>query len=188
MKALLSALFLFFTLTAFAQAPSDTASKIEWTPQYKLVWADFRQAPDSTNPFDAHTFWNIAYSCQYINNVLSIDMHCTFDRTQSMVKKGKKTDYLLSHEQGHFDIAEIFRRRFCKILQDTILYSKNLQTTIQGIFDRIFKETDNMQNLYDKETNHSKIVLKQEEWKKKIASDLNGSSQYSASILKLTLH
>ena len=90
-----------------------------------------------------------------------------------------KTDYILSHEQGHFDIAEIFARKLNKKMSEYRFDKKTYQKDLNKIYHDILDEKEKMQNDYDKETNHSINKEKQAEWLKKIAKMLEEYKDYA---------
>ncbi len=47
-----------------------------------------------------------------------------FDRQRSWVKNEAKLDYVLRHEQGHFDIFEVYTRKIRKALSEKKLIKK----------------------------------------------------------------
>ena len=89
-----------------------------------------------------------------------------FSRTRSWGLH--KTDYILSHEQGHFDIAEIFARKLHKKMSEYRFDKRTCNKKLGEIYDEIVEEKSEMQNDYDKETRHSINKEKQAQWLKKI--------------------
>ena len=90
-----------------------------------------------------------------------------------------KTDYILSHEQGHFDLAELFARKLHKEMSNYTFNKKSFQKDLKKIYDSIMKERESTQNQYDKETNHSINKEKQAEWLKKISRMLEELKDYA---------
>ena len=66
-----------------------------------------------------------------------------------------KTDYILSHEQGHFDITEIFARQLNKRMSEYIFNKNTYQQDLQKIYNDIQREKETLQNQYDNETDYS---------------------------------
>ena len=46
-----------------------------------------------------------------------------------------KTDYILKHEQGHFDIAEIFARKLNKKMSEYKFNKTTYKTDLKNIYD-----------------------------------------------------
>jgi len=84
------------------------------------------------------------------------------------------------HEQGHFDIAELFARKLRKAFAE---YKFNAQTVGKDI-DKLFilnkQERTERDVLYDKETNHSQNKQQQVLWNKKIKSELDNLKKFAS--------
>jgi hypothetical protein len=91
----------------------------------------------------------------------------------------RRTSYILSHEQGHFDIAEIFARKLHKRMKEYKFDRKNYQRDLKKIYQEVVEEKEKMQNDYDEETRHSILRGKQAEWLKKIAAMLKEYEDYA---------
>ena len=90
-----------------------------------------------------------------------------------------KTDYILSHEQGHFDIAEIYARKLNKALKQ---YSFNVKTSpkeVPAMYQQIMKEEGQLQNQYDSETDFSRDKPQQAIWLEKIQRELDKLKEYA---------
>ena len=89
-----------------------------------------------------------------------------------------KTDYLLNHEQRHFDLAESGAREFRKKLKQARFTPENFQKEVQNITREIDEKYKKLQQQYDKESDHSRNEEKQNEWNQKIDSMLKGFEEY----------
>ncbi len=154
--------------------------KIHWSPSRPLVWEDFKGKPDHSNSDAALTFSEMNYKFAWANDSATINLECYFDKTKSWVKADKKTDYLLKHEQGHFDLTEIYFRSLVKQLQGTKFYAKTFQVDVRKLINTNSDALNKEQDLYDKETNHSIIEAKQHEWDARIASRMKELQSYTA--------
>ena len=86
---------------------------------------------------------------------------------------------MLRHEQGHFDIYEIYGREIMKQLKETKAMSgKNFSDNVEKIFRKGFADLNKLQKKYDQETNHSKNKEKQDEWTKKLKKMLDDRKDY----------
>jgi hypothetical protein len=163
-------LFIGITANSFAQ---DT---ITWRSDYKLKWDDFKGKPDSSSQFGAISYCTIKYLLSTVNNSYSYKVFCFFNKSISWTKGFDSIG--LKHEQGHFDIAELFARRLKKKFRE---YKANIATIKQDfkiLFEENNKERDKMDNLYDKETNFSRNKPKQAYWNKKILAELKKLEGY----------
>jgi predicted secreted Zn-dependent protease len=82
------------------------------------------------------------------------------------------------HEQGHFDITEIFARKLNKAMSAYHFNQNTYRKDLNKIYQDIIKEKDNMQDQYDHETNFSRNKEKQMEWLKKIQTMLEELKEY----------
>ena len=84
-----------------------------------------------------------------------------------------------AHEQGHFDIAEIFARRLNKQMSEYVFNKNTFKDDLKKIYMSLTSEKDSFQNRYDEETNHSINKEKQSEWLKKIEGFLKELKAFS---------
>ena len=91
-----------------------------------------------------------------------------------------KTDYILAHEQGHFDITEIFARRLNEALQNYQFNKRTFKKDIGQIYQAIVSEKEEYQRTYDAETDHSRNRKVQYDWLEKIDSLLAETQSFSS--------
>jgi len=104
-----------------------------------------------------------------------IEIYSYFDKNASWVKY-KTTG--LSHEQGHFDIEEIYARRLKKIINSKKFFRHRLSLKIDKIVEVINQQCITYQELYDSETDFHNNFNKQIEWEIKIQKELNALDDY----------
>jgi len=113
---------------------------IYWSKDYSLNWSDFKAESNPAIFEDSHS--TIKYGFTWIVNshalndeiVFSIDeikISVHFHPLLSWVRQSESTDNLLKHEQGHFDLAELLRRDYNKILKNKF-YEKVFPTRGQN--------------------------------------------------------
>jgi hypothetical protein len=146
---------------------------ILWNNNKSLEWKDFQAKASIVPGASALTVSAIqsSYNCNG-NGPLQYTIKAVFMPDKSWVKKSDKTDYLLYHEQVHFDITEIHARLFRKELSERKLKC-NQRGEFEKISNKINKAWLSYQELYDKETRHSINEEAQKEWNKKIAKELS---------------
>jgi hypothetical protein len=166
--------FIFLLLFSFAGYTQDT---INWQPSYKLKWKDFQASPNTSSPFAALSACSISYGFSYKNNVLDYSVYAFFTRSLSW-SKFKNDSALLTHEQGHFNISELFARKLRKAITEYTVNTSSINKDFETMFNKIWDEKKAYDSLYDKETNHARIIKKQMEWNIKIASELNNLNNY----------
>jgi len=148
---------------------------IEWSPAKRLSWEDYLAKPASSSDAAAITSTALGLEYHVRNNVLTYKITCRFSKTRSWGKY--KTEYILLHEQGHFDITEIYARKLDEAIRDYNFNPKKFKTDLDQIYKDIMEEKEDVQNQYDLETDFSRNQEKQADWIKKIQKEL---MRYSA--------
>jgi hypothetical protein len=167
LSLLLTPLFLF--------AQNTEEELLKWSASRRLSWSDYKAKPNPNSDAAATTTTVLAVDYNFNNNQFGFTIKSQFSKTRSWGVH--KTDYILSHEQGHFDIAEVFARKLHKNLSEYRFNKKTYQKDLKKIYSDITEEKEEVQNNYDKETSHSINKEKQAEWLKKISAMLE---EYSA--------
>lgn len=160
--------FIFF-LPFIVNAQQDE-DLVKWSSDRKLRWTDYLAEPDTRSGAAASTSTQIGFEYHVRDNNLTYTISCKFSKTKSWGRY--KNDYILSHEQGHFDIAEIFARKLNKEVKEYLSKSRNHEG-LNPIYTKLMNEKREMQEDYDIETNHSINKAKQAEWNEKIEEMLN---------------
>jgi hypothetical protein len=161
-------------LVSASTAPDDA---IDWSETKRLSWSDFKSKPDPNSDAAASTTTYLGIEYSFSNNTVSYKIACRFSKLKSWGLH--QTDYILSHEQGHFDIAEIFARRLHKKMLEYKFNRKTYQHDLKKIYQEVLDEKEEWQNTYDEETRHSINRKKQAEWLEKIAEGLNEYKAYA---------
>jgi len=156
---------------------SPKENLIDWASTRRLSWEDFKAQPDGSSVNAALTSTNINIDYSFNNRDFKYKIRCQFDPGKSWGRI--KNDYILSHEQAHFDIAEIHARLLHKALKNYKFNSKTANQDIGEIYQRYMNEHKEMQEKYDDETNFSRNEEKQTAWQKKIASILKELESYA---------
>ncbi len=169
--------FLLFLLVFSANAFSQTDGKVYWVPD-GLSWTDFKASPESNSKFHANTNAGLSFSWGVKNDngeiALSYDVISYFNPNLSWVKMGPDSDYLLKHEQLHFDITELHARKLRKKLAE--VNPRILISDPKGVLTRIYqaveKERTGMQLKFDKESRHSLDKEGEARWRKYVKAEL----------------
>ena len=150
---------------------------IDWNANRKLTWADYKGRPDPASDAAASTTTYLAIEYKIGSGSFGYKIQSRFSRTRSWGLH--KTDYILSHEQGHFDIAEIYARKLHREMSEYRFDRKSFQKDLKKIYDDVTTEKEEMQDRYDRETRHSINKTKQAEWLEKIADLLEEYKDYA---------
>lgn len=166
--------------------PTKDEDVIIWSKDRKLTWNDFLGIPDSKNSHTALTR-SIYYhkadpiikkngsECEF--QLGNIKTYTLFRKSGSWVKlsflTSRNEDQLLEHEQGHFDIGEIYRRIFEAELKKEVEkihqcrgnsieeIQKNADRKTEKILNRlgniVLTKRNQYNEKYENETNHGII-------------------------------
>lgn len=159
-------------------------NKIYWSKDYQLKWEDFLGTIQN-GKHGGMTNAGISAPFEYKGTNLETNIVCYFDKNKSWVKADEKTDAALKHEQGHFDIAEIYARKLRKEISSYKFKKKTLATDFNNLYRKFSNDMNTFQDLYDKETDHHKNTAKQTEWNEKIAKELQELEPYSETHLSI---
>jgi Bacterial protein of unknown function (DUF922) len=173
----------FFLLTAipvFCFAQDKDEELIDWKSSRQLTWSDYKGKPDANSDAAAATTTYLGIEYKMDEKGFAWKIQCRFSLTKSWGRS--KTDFILKHEQGHFDIAEIFARKLNKKMSEYQFNKTTYKTDLKTIYDGITKDKEAFQDLYDSETDHSRKKEVQIEWLKnieKMLEDLKDHSGYA---------
>jgi hypothetical protein len=167
---------LFFVVIGNILFAQDT---IYWSPSYRLKWEDFHGKPDTLSKYGAISDLKIKYSLSANEDSFNAEVLCFFIKSKSW-SLFKKSDTLLMHEQGHFDITELFARKLRKAISEYKLNYKTVGNDIDNLFLTIKQERIRMDSLYDKETNLSRNGEEQLLWNKKIKAELDKLKKFAS--------
>lgn len=150
---------------------------IPWTAERKLMWDDFLCEPKKEGDAVASTSTSLGLSYKVRDGQLSFHISCNFSKEKSW--GALKTEYILAHEQGHFDITEVHARKLYEALYNYEYNPATFKTDIAAIYSRIVKEKEEMQEAYDGLTDHSRRRGVQVEWLERIDGLLNATEMFS---------
>jgi hypothetical protein len=150
---------------------------IEWSSAKRLTWDDYLAKPSSLSDAAAITSTALGIEYHIRNALLTYKITCRFSKTRSWGKY--KTNYILQHEQGHFDITEIFARKLAMEIKEYRFNPRKYQDDLGKIYKRVMNEKEEYQNKYDTETDYSRDKEKQAEWLKKINDELEEMDEFA---------
>lgn len=182
MRTCLVSLILLFPVLIQAQVRTedDTSNVIEWTAARKLNWNDFKANAPHTTREAALSNCGFGYSSNkaYHYEIINITVLARFYSNRSWVRTDRKSVRLLQHEQRHFDLCELYARKFRQKLAKRTWTGDDIDK-IDRIYQRYFHELDEQQLKYDKETIHSLDTKKQNEWNDAIARELDELAEFT---------
>lgn len=159
------------------------SQRIEWKEERKLVWSNFKSNKNNQHGKDivAYTHCGWVYSVVKSSNpkgAAKVNIETIFNEDKSWKDDTRITDYVLNHEQKHFDIAEIYARKIRKEIISKIKTSGDYDRYFQTIYNRILKDYRNFQALYDGVTEHGMNKEKQSEYNAIISNELEQLKDY----------
>src|SRR5690349_17391056 len=142
---------------------SSTNREIEWSKDRKLTINDYtivNHVIDDSIAATTCTGMKLIYDHgRKVYTAIAI-----FDKTRSLwnISLVKRPQWILNHEQLHFDITNYIAKEYNKRVKFSGLTKREQLFE----FDRYDKMLDSIQLKYDFETNHSRDSIQQLEWNK----------------------
>lgn len=163
----------------------DDAPVLSWNASYKLKWSDFKAKPNMSDGAVAITASGITFGFSITqtdkNEVVSFtsEVHAHFYPEESWYKIEQADNHILGHEQLHFDITELFARKF-RYRIGQLKLSNNVRKQLKRINNDIYAELAQMQKKYDNETDYSMNFESQSKWKTYMDAELRKYSKYKS--------
>lgn len=159
--------------------------KIIWQEEQKLVWDNFKSPVNRRNNPDVAAYTNCGWEYSVVKSTnpkspVTIEIRAIFTEDKSWKDVKKINDYILLHEQKHFDIAELFARKLRKAAAEKIKTSGDYDKLFKTIYNRISNDYKNFQISYDKDTRHGMNKEKQAEYNAAISEELDNLKSYKA--------
>ena len=179
---------------------SQETVQFPWSADRLLLWDDFQgkpplQAQDMMEAAQIHMTirWQLQlimdYDCQRqiwtaIIDRPSLTVTNTMVPAVSWVDRSRQNSATLSHEQGHFDVNEVYRRKLQAVLAPLTAEGgtadaakQALQALIDTASQKILSQLTNTQASYDEETGHSTDLQAQAAWNNRIEAWLANPNQ-----------
>lgn len=166
-------IFVFLILGLFGSQPVQDYDTITWNANERLTWDDFVGEVPQNARAAATTASGITYrfSTTGTRDNMEVDFKVDtyFYPNKSWYQPEICDEVILSHEQLHFDISELYARKLKKRLNQAKYTRNNVKSKVRAIYRKINEELNDFQNQYDKETNFSRDLERQTIWNEKIA-------------------
>ncbi|HLT33703.1 MAG TPA: DUF922 domain-containing protein [Aquaticitalea sp.] len=171
-----SVFFMVFTATEFETIP--------WRENTKLRWNHFRGKPAKNISAAAVTASGITFEFsiqETESHVVGFNskVFAHFYPNQSWYVKELCNAHILAHEQLHFDITELYARKFRNQISELKL-SNTIRNQLQSLHENINKELAATQRRYDKETDNSKNPKMQSQWAAYVEKELAKREAYKS--------
>lgn len=170
-------LFLFF-------GKSTNEETMTWNESIKLTWRDFKADPDPISNAAALTASGITFGYsvktsgkRIVDYTTTVEAH--FYPNKSWYLKNKADAYILGHEQLHFDITELYARKFREQLSKLVV-NQNVKEQMKRLHTAINEAVSETQKRYDTQSNHSINVEVQKQWETFIQEELLKLDKYKS--------
>jgi len=172
----------------FVKTDEEKEEYIEWSEKRKLRWSDYKGKPQRRNAV-ASTCYELRYIFPItLEGVVqpTVSVRALFFPKDSWKLDAFANDYILSHEQGHFDLVEIFARRLRRAIQSREYNSlRDLHAHIHSMYDSVNTSMEKIQELYDEDTENSMNTVRQEKWNQIIQKELYELKNYHNPVIHL---
>lgn len=152
--------------------PNPTGKLIFYNPGELLSIAAFAGDTDINSAAVAITSSGFAFKAGFRNAggkaTLNIIVYCSFDKQMSWMKPTGKNEYILQHEQQHFNISYLGAMEFMQQLKATTFTIDNYNKLIEKLYNQSTKNLEDLQQAYDGETHNGIIKDRQQYWNEKI--------------------
>lgn len=191
MKKLIFAVLTVFSCSVIAQdkkVEPDT-NRIFWEKGMQIEWKDFQGKANTDAKVAALSSIGLPYRFTTDGEgSMEVFVEVCFIKDESWSIDELENNLLLKHERLHFDIAELHRRKIIKEIMNTKFNKKNYREKLDEIIEKYWIEAyRDVQDLYDKETNFSRVVKSQIKWNEKITKALKAHSEYTDSKISVNL-
>jgi hypothetical protein len=145
---------------------------ITWSPQRKLNWDDYKGKPKPRFAA-ASTVYSLGRNIYEEEGKVKARIEAFFYCNDSWKKEQWISDEVLSHEQKHFDIVELYARKLRQqIASLTCSDLKDAERKIDSLYAIVSKDMDVYQDTYDAATDGSMNGDEQRKWNKKLDEEL----------------
>jgi hypothetical protein len=173
--------------SAAAQAPApaaDPGAPIAWSSMRGLVWSQYRGRPDPAIGAMAMTVYSLAYEEQCDGTTFTFSAIPQFEPAKSWVTtsalaSGAASARLLTHEQGHFDLAEVHARRLRKALRELPDPCLRVPEERRAMVLSHLRQDRDRQARYDQETAYGSDVRRQTIWSGTIERELKALAEFA---------
>lgn len=160
-----------------------SAQKIFWSETQKLVWDNFKSKRNSLGGSTVVAYTHCGWEYSVITSSdpkvpVKMEIQTVFNEDKSWKDDKRINDYVLVHEQKHFDIAEIHARKLRKEVLEKIKTTSDYNKFFKSIYAKISSEYKNFQATYDRITEHGMNKEKQAEYNILISEELEKLKNY----------
>jgi len=156
---------------------SATPAEFRWSENRKLTWDDFRGPVNATSEESAAaTHCGIGFKTSAgPNGNPQVVVYNTFYTSRSWVRPDAdaKVSSVLAHEQGHFDLCEIYTRILRERMNHFSFNVPDVKTALMAVYSQVQQEYESRQEAYEQETIHGTNISVQHKWQGVITKELS---------------
>jgi hypothetical protein len=159
---------------AATPAAATTATEFQWHEHSRLSWEDFKGpvgAEDDQTAAATHCGMGFK-TVSGADGKQEIVVYNKFYVNKSWVRSDAKLQEILDHEQGHFDLCELYTRKLRQRLSNVDLDSHSARQVLYRIYTEVNAEYERRQQRYEDETTHGINTPVQKRWTNNIANEL----------------
>jgi len=177
-KVFLFILLSIFFVTGFSQKKSKLLQDtVVWRPDVPLKRSDYKGKPTGKLAGGAYTALLI-YTKEE-DAQINFVVEAIFVRKKSFIRDS--SEYIMKHEQGHFDLCELYARKLREKISNTnFLKVKNIKEKIQSLYNETIRDLRKENEMYDEDTEHSQNMVKQTKWNEDIIRQLDSLDTYNS--------
>jgi len=176
-------LYCSYCVTCIHAQVTDT---LIWQPEKTLSWADYKGIPDRESHYAALTHAEIRYKVSMQRSLAKFEFATFFLKKESWTKH-TQDPLLLKHEQVHFDIAELHKRRFIELLYSRQFSYDGFETAIKRLGDSINLARQKMDDEFDADVSNMRDYMKINRWHRQVGEALDRLKSYHRNSLLIAL-
>lgn len=179
-----SVLFFSLILSGF-YAAAQTSDLISYTGN-AVNWSHYTKTTKGSGFQKAFTYCGIAYSVRHGEAGLVAEFNAFLDVSESWVVQNAQTTTLLRHEQGIFDLTELYARKMRKAgvefikQQGANINFDALLAEVRNIYRELNNELFQEQKIYNAETCNGTNKEQQILWEEKIKTELKKLESFAS--------
>ena len=155
-----------------------------WSAARPLVWRDFQGRPPQAGDEGARTAYGLYYAWSCRGDAFAFHAVAAFHPLRSWVKPivvghPAESPRVLRHEQMHFDITEVFARRMRQRFATLEGPCARSDGELRRLARELVEAEKEMQQRYDRETNHGLLTDRQAAWNADVARMLRAVGRYA---------
>lgn len=157
--------------------PKEIDSDTLYFFQRKIDVDDFLLKKPSNSRFAAAIFTSMGYQAfvKMSNDTVYLNLEVKVYQIKGMswILEAEKSQYVIDHEQTHFNITQLIAEKFKERLREEALPPQDYDSRIQFLYLDYYRMINRMQNIYDEETRHGINKTEQARWEKKVEEELS---------------